>query len=84
MDMSLAADLTRDALVLSLLIAGPILAVGVVIGVIISLGQAVTQLQDQTISIVPKIIAMLAAAIYFLPWLGVRVIAYTRELLGGP
>jgi flagellar biosynthetic protein FliQ len=82
-DPSIASDLTRDALVMALLLAGPILGVGVLIGLVISLGQAVTQLQDQTISTVPKIVAMVAAALFFLPWLGVHIVEYTRVLLAG-
>lgn len=83
MDLPMALDLGRDALLTSLVIAGPILAAGVVVGVIISLIQTVTQLQDQTFALVPKIVAMFAAAVLFVPWLAVRLIEYTQALLSG-
>lgn len=82
-DVSSALDLGREALLISLIIAGPILATGVVVGVLISLIQTVTQLQDQTFSLVPKIVAMMAAAVFFVPWLASRLIEYTQMMLGG-
>ncbi len=82
MDISTALDLGRDALLTALIISGPILAAGIVVGMVISLLQTVTQLHDQTLNIVPKIVAMIAATIFFVPWLAHRVIAYTQVLLG--
>ena len=81
MDIATALDLGRDALLTALIISGPILAAGILVGLIISLLQTVTQLHDQTLNIVPKIVAMIAAAIFFVPWLAHRVIAYTQVLL---
>jgi flagellar biosynthesis protein FliQ len=83
MEMAEALDLGRQALMISMIIAGPILVIGVIVGVAISLLQTVTQLHDQTLSIVPKIVAMLAAAVFFIPWLAARVLEYTQEMLGG-
>ena len=51
-------ELVRHALVIALLIAAPILAVGLIVGVIVSLFQAVTQVQDQTVSLIPKLIVI--------------------------
>jgi flagellar biosynthesis protein FliQ len=82
MDMSAALDLGREALLTALIVSGPILAAGLLVGLIISLVQTVTQLHDQTLSIVPKIVAMLAAAVFFVPWLANRIIEYTQQLLG--
>ncbi|MCH7871346.1 MAG: flagellar biosynthetic protein FliQ, partial [Planctomycetes bacterium] len=45
-----------------------------------SLLQTLTQLQDQTVSIVPKIVAMLLAAMYFIPWLAGRMIEFTQKM----
>jgi flagellar biosynthetic protein FliQ len=80
LDLSQALDLGREALLVSLIVAGPILLTGVVVGLIISLIQTVTQLQDQTFALVPKIVAMFAAAILFVPWLANRLIEYTQDL----
>jgi flagellar biosynthetic protein FliQ len=80
MDLPAALDLGREALFTSLIIASPVLAAGVVVGILISLVQTVTQLQDQTFAIVPKIIAMFAAAVFFVPWLANRLIEYTQAI----
>ena len=59
------------------------LGVGIVVGLLISLFQTVTQLNDQTLSIAPKIVAMLTAVIFFIPWLAARVIEYAQSMLSG-
>ena len=59
MDTSVALDLGRQVLILALKISFPLLCVGLVVGVLISILQAVTQIQEMTLTFVPKIIAML-------------------------
>lgn len=83
MDMTQALDIGREALITSLIIAGPVLLTGVVVGLIVSLVQTITQLQDQTFSIVPKIVAMLGAAIFFVPWLANHLIEYAQAMFAG-
>ncbi len=80
MDMTAALDIGRETLLTTLTIAGPVLAVGLVVGLGISLVQTVTQIQDQTLSIVPKIVAMIGAAIFFIPWLAQRLVEYTQYM----
>ncbi len=80
MDLTSALDLGREALLTTLVIAGPILAVGILVGLVISLLQSLTQLQDQTFSIVPKIVAMFAATIFFVPWLANRLVEYAQHM----
>jgi len=75
-----AIDLLRDAMVVTLVIIGPILLLGMLIGLIISLIQAVTQIQEQTLAFVPKIFAMAIAVIFVMPWMFQRLIEYTRHL----
>lgn len=82
LEMTDALDLGRAALIKSMVIAGPILAIGMIVGVVISVLQTVTQIQDQTVAIVAKIVAMIGAAMFFVPWIALRLIEYTRELLG--
>ena len=77
-----AIDLSYDALVLALILAGPIMAIGMIVGLGISIFQAVTQLQEQTLSFVPKIVAMGLAAAFFIPWLTTRMVEYTQRLGG--
>ena len=75
-------DLGRQAMLMALLISGPVLGVGMLVGLLISLIQTVTQIQDQTLSMVPKIVAMVATAIFFVPWLAQRVVEFSQEMFG--
>ncbi len=74
-------ELVRQALVIALKIAAPILLAGIVVGLGISLLQSVTSIQDQTLSTVPKIIVMVLAAALLIPWVAQRVIEYATEML---
>ncbi len=64
----------------ALILAGPIMAIGMIVGLAISIFQAVTQLQEQTLTFVPKIVGMGAAAAFFMPWLAARLVEYTNGL----
>lgn len=75
-----ATDLVRHTLVLALVISSPILMIGLVVGVIISLVQAVTQIQEQTLTFLPKIAAMVAAAVLLMPWISHRLLEYTAAM----
>lgn len=79
-----ALDLGRNALLMVLIISAPIMGIGLFVGLLISLFQSMTQLQEQTLSFVPKIIAMIGVALVLIPWLAGRLLEYTRELLGQP
>ena len=65
----IAIDLVRTALVVTLQIAGPILVCGIVIGLAISIFQSVTQIQEQSLALVPKIVAMVVLAVILMPWI---------------
>lgn len=80
MNTSTALDLTYQALLMALILAGPIMAIGMLVGLIISIIQAVTQLHEQTLTFVPKIVAMGLATAFFIPWLTTRLIEYTNQL----
>ncbi len=81
MDLDQATELIRHTLVLALVVSAPILVIGLGVGVIVSLLQAVTQIQEQTLTFIPKITAMFAAAILLFPWIGNRLIEYTAAML---
>lgn len=78
MEISAAVDLLRDTLLASLLVGGPVLLAGMAAGLLIGLLQALTQVQDQTVSFVPKIFAMAAVMIVCLPWAIDRMVELTR------
>lgn len=80
MDPQDAVDLSRQAIMITLVISAPALVVGLVVGLVIGLAQALTQIQDQTVSFVPKLVAMVVALGFCLPWLIQRLTEYTQEL----
>lgn len=75
-----AINLGTEALEVTLMIALPLLVVGLVVGVLISIIQAVTQIQEQTLSFVPKLLAMAAVLIIGGPWMVDALTGYTRDL----
>lgn len=79
-----AVDAVRAALMHALVLAVPILGAGLLIGLIISLFQAVTQIQEQTLSFVPKIIVMLVVAMALLSWITVRMSEFAVEMFSLP
>jgi flagellar biosynthetic protein FliQ len=83
MDVGQASDLVRETLMLALVIAAPLLLIGLGVGLIISLFQAVTQIQEQTLVFVPKIVAMVAAAMFVMPWIANRLMEYTAAMFSG-
>jgi flagellar biosynthetic protein FliQ len=80
MELSEALELGRHAFYTALLTAAPILAIGLFVGLVLSLIQAVTQLQEQTLTFVPKIAAMVVAAVYFIPWIATRMVEFTEDM----
>ena len=83
MSLGEATDLVRQALTLALLISAPMLLIGLAVGIVVSLLQAVTQIQEQTLTFIPKITAMIAAAILLLPWISQRLVDYCAIMFGG-
>ena len=81
MDLDQATELIRHTLVLTLVVSAPMLIIGLGVGIVVSLLQAITQVQEQTLTFVPKIAAMFGAAILLLPWIGHRLLEYTASML---
>ena len=67
----------------TLLAASPMLIAGMVVGLIISVFQSVTQIQEITLTFVPKIISVMIAFVLFLPWMLSVVLGFVQPLLGG-
>jgi flagellar biosynthetic protein FliQ len=80
MNVDQAVELTRNAVALTLMLGAPIMLMAIVVGLVISVLQAVTQLQDQTLSFVPKIIAMALAGLLLLPWMMHRMVEYASDI----
>ena len=64
-----------------LLVSGPLMLVALITGLIISIFQATTSIQEQTLSFAPKIIAVLVAIVFFGPWLVARMTQYFQDIL---
>jgi flagellar biosynthetic protein FliQ len=77
----LTINLLRSAVLQVLLIAAPILGVGMAVGLIISIIQATTSIQEQTLTFVPKIAAILGALLLFGPWIANTMVQFTISLL---
>ena len=82
MDVQTALDTGRETLLLALFIATPMLCVGLVVGVSVSILQAVTQIQEMTLTFVPKIVAMGLAGMLFLPYIMNKLITFAAEMFG--
>lgn len=80
MDADQAVSLTQQAMVTALILCAPLLIVGMLVGLLIGLAQALTQVQDQTVAFVPKIVAMMAVLILCLPWLLQKMVEYSEAL----
>ncbi len=72
--------LARRALEITLLLSGPLLITSLVVGVVISLLQAVTQIQEQTLTFVPKFLAIVVVFLLMLPWAMDLMLRYATEL----
>jgi flagellar biosynthesis protein FliQ len=77
---ALIADLARNAMVVAALIAAPLLMVALVIGLLVSILQTVTQIQEQTLSFVPKLLGVSATFLVALPWMLQLLVNYTQQL----
>jgi flagellar biosynthesis protein FliQ len=73
-------ELCTQALQLTLRVALPLLLVGLVVGVAVSVFQAVTQIQEQTLSFIPKILALAGVLIVAGPWMLNQLLSYTTDL----
>ena len=81
MDAAQAIDIGRQAVFTAMLISSPVLIAGMAVALLIGLLQAITQVQDQTVSFVPKIVAMVLAMTLALPWILAQLVQYSSELI---
>jgi len=82
MSEELLINLSREAVMLGLQVAGPMLLLGLIAGVTVSVLQAVTQIQEATLSFIPKILAVALALMLFMPWMIQKLVEFTTVLLG--
>ncbi len=82
MPTELVVSLARNALFTVILVAGPMLAAGLITGLAVSVLQATTQVNEQTMSFVPKIVAIFLSAMVFGPWMIGVMTQFASEMLG--
>ncbi|TCL66558.1 flagellar biosynthetic protein FliQ [Hydrogenispora ethanolica] len=73
---------TREALWTILLISAPLLGIGLVVGLVISIFQATTQIHEQTLSFIPKLVAILVSMVIFGPWMLHTLVSFADKILG--
>jgi flagellar biosynthetic protein FliQ len=81
MTPDLVGQIARDAIEITLVLSLPILGVGLVIGLLVSLFQAVTQIQEASLAFVPKIVVVLVILLVLSPWMMQKMMFYTEQLI---
>jgi flagellar biosynthetic protein FliQ len=74
-------SLGREAIMMTLMVSAPMLAFGLIVGLAISILQAVTQIHEMTLTFIPKIVAVAVALLIFLPWMIRIIVDFTTRLL---
>ena len=75
-------EIIRQALMATFWLAAPLLAIGFVAGIVISLVQIATSMQDNAFSTIPRLVVFLAGLLFLLPWMLQRMMSYTISVLG--
>jgi flagellar biosynthetic protein FliQ len=82
MDADTVLDLGRNAMYITLMVSAPMLISGMVVGLLISVFQSVTQIQEITLTFVPKIVVVMVAFAVFMPWMVSILLTFVRPLFG--
>ena len=80
MEQGAVIELTTRALLIILYVSGPMLLLGLVVGLAVSIFQATTQIQEQTLTFIPKILAILGGMVFFGPWMLTTMREFTEAL----
>ncbi|MGQ9499939.1 MAG: flagellar biosynthesis protein FliQ [Dissulfurimicrobium sp.] len=83
MTQEMVIGLARQAIELTLILSMPMLGVGLIVGLAISIFQAVTQIQEMTLTFVPKLIATFIVTLFSFPWLMNKLLDFTRQIIEG-
>lgn len=80
MENEFVIEIITQAIKVTLMMAAPMLIGALLVGILVSIFQAVTQINEQTLSFIPKILVIVAAMVIFSPWMMDTIVTYTREL----
>jgi flagellar biosynthetic protein FliQ len=81
MSPDLVVDIAKEAIEITLYLSLPLLGIGLIVGLLVSVFQAVTQIQEATLTFVPKIVATLISLIFLMPWMLNKMMTYTEQLI---
>jgi flagellar biosynthetic protein FliQ len=81
MDPIEAVTLGQNAVLISLLLSAPLLLIGMAVGLAVAIFQATTQIQEMTLTFVPKIVAVMLALLFFSSWMLIKMTDYTQDLI---
>lgn len=73
-------SLAEKGIYTTLIVAGPLLLVALVVGLLVSIFQATTQIQEQTLAFIPKIVAVLVGLVIFGPWMLSHILSYAADI----
>ena len=82
MGQDIVINLGKDAIVMTLMMIGPLIGTALVVGLMVGIFQAATSIQEQTLTFLPKLFAVLGMFIFAMPWLLQKLMAFTSMLLG--
>ena len=80
MDQQTVINLVTQAMTLAVEVAGPILLAGLVVGLVVSIFQSVTQIQEQSLTFIPKVLAVAAIIVILGPWMLEQLVTYAQNL----
>jgi flagellar biosynthetic protein FliQ len=80
MSQEMVISLAEKGIYITMIVAGPLLIIALVVGLIISIFQATTQIQEQTLAFVPKIVAVLLGIVFLGPWMLSHLLSYTTDI----
>ena len=76
-----AINIGTDSVYLTLILSGPLLGTGLAVGLMVAIFQATTQIQEMTLTFVPKIVAVMLAFVFFASWMMIKITDYTHDLI---
>ena len=80
MENEFAIEVVNQAIRVTLMLSAPMLIGALLVGILVSIFQAVTQINEQTLSFIPKILVIIAALVIFSPWMMETMVSYTHDL----
>ena len=82
MTLEAVTEITRNMLLTALLVASPVLVTALVVGLFVSIMQAITQIHEMTLTFIPKILSIVTMLLILIPWILLTLVSYAERTLG--